>query len=159
MLIADLEEKLQDILTTATVESENKGLQLNATKTECMVISKQSDIPVCKILSKGERIKQIVPLLGLRKNSRCQVRHRNKEKNSFVSRQIHQDEVLLHQQKYQNLHQNQHSESLRPILLHGHECWTLTKDVERRLEAAEMRHIRKIISIPRSEITKGPYSK
>ena len=42
MLIADSEEKLQNILTIVTVESENKGLQLNAKKTECMVISKQT---------------------------------------------------------------------------------------------------------------------
>ena len=48
VLIADSEEKLQNILTTVAVESENKGLQLNAKKTECMVISKQSDIPVSK---------------------------------------------------------------------------------------------------------------
>ena len=58
MLIADSEEKLQNILTTVTIESENKGLQLNAKKTECMVISKQSEVPVCNILWKGERIKQ-----------------------------------------------------------------------------------------------------
>ena len=73
VLIADSEEKLQNILTTVTVESENKGLQLNAKKTKCMVISKQSDISVCNILCKGESIKQ----LG-------KMRHRNKEKNSFV---------------------------------------------------------------------------
>ena len=59
VLIAYSEEKLQNILTTVTVESENKVLQLNAKKTECMVISKQSDIPVCNILCKGERIKQV----------------------------------------------------------------------------------------------------
>ena len=43
VLIADLEEKLQNILRKVTVESEKKGLQLNAKKTECMVISKQSE--------------------------------------------------------------------------------------------------------------------
>ena len=46
VLIAKSEEKLQNILTTVTAESENKGLQVNAKKTECMVISKQSDIAV-----------------------------------------------------------------------------------------------------------------
>ena len=56
VLIAGSEEKLQNVFTTATIESENKGLQLNANKTECMVISKQSDISVCNILCKGERI-------------------------------------------------------------------------------------------------------
>ena len=59
VLIVDSEEKLQNILITVTVESGNKGLQPNAKKTECMVISKQSDIPVCNILCKGERIKQV----------------------------------------------------------------------------------------------------
>ena len=81
VLIADLEENLQNILTTVTVKSESKGLQLNAKKTECMVIWKQSDIPVCNILCKGERIKQI---LGLHNNSRHQMPNINKEKNSFV---------------------------------------------------------------------------
>ena len=57
--IADSEEKLQNILTTVTVEIENKGLQLNANKTESLVISKQSVISVCNILCKGERIKQV----------------------------------------------------------------------------------------------------
>ena len=46
VLIADSEEKLQNILTTVTAESENQGLQVNAKKTECMVISKQLDIAV-----------------------------------------------------------------------------------------------------------------
>ena len=57
VLIADSEEKLQNILSTVTFESENKGLQLNAKKTECMAISKQLDMPVCNILCKGERKK------------------------------------------------------------------------------------------------------
>ena len=58
VLIADSVEKLQNILTIVTVESENKGLQVNGKKTKCMVSSKQSDIPVCKIFCKGQKIKQ-----------------------------------------------------------------------------------------------------
>ena len=56
VLIADSEEKLQNILTTVTVESKKR------TSTECkedsVVISKQSDVTVCNIRCKGERIKQ-----------------------------------------------------------------------------------------------------
>ena len=40
VLIADSKEKLQNILTTVTIESENKGLQLNVKKTECLIIFK-----------------------------------------------------------------------------------------------------------------------
>ena len=36
-------------------------------------------------------------------------------------------------------------------LLRGCECWTLTKDLERRLEAAEMWYIRRIIRISSTE--------
>ena len=43
VLIADSVEKSLNILTTVSVESENKGLQLNAKKTECMVISKKPE--------------------------------------------------------------------------------------------------------------------
>ena len=46
VLIADSEENLQTVLTTATVKSIEKGLQLNGKKTECMVISKQANIPI-----------------------------------------------------------------------------------------------------------------
>ena len=57
VLIADSEEKLQNILTTVTVESENKGLQLNEKKTDCMIISTQSDVPICNFICKDERTK------------------------------------------------------------------------------------------------------
>ena len=53
VLIANSGVKLQNILTLIAIESEIR-LQLNATKTECMVISKQSDIPVCNIFAKGK---------------------------------------------------------------------------------------------------------
>ena len=151
MLIADSEEKLQTILTTVTVESENKGLQLDAKKTECMVISKQSDCSVSNILCKGERIKQVATFkyLGFTivPDARCDTEI--KKRLALSTSKVH-----LHQQKYQNLHQNQHSESLHnvwSIFLHGCECWTLTKDLERRLEAAEMWYIGRIMRISWTE--------
>ena len=59
VLVADSEEKLHTILTTVTEESEKLGLQLNAKKTECMVISKKAVIPKCNIACKGDKIKQV----------------------------------------------------------------------------------------------------
>ena len=58
MLIADSEARLQNILAVVTIESEDKGLQLNAKKTKYMFISKLSDILVCNILCKGKGIKR-----------------------------------------------------------------------------------------------------
>ena len=47
------------------------------------------------------------------------------------------------------------------VLLYGCECWTLTKDLERRLEAAEMWYIRRImrISWTKKKSNEDPYSK
>ena len=59
MLITDSKEKLYNILTTVTIESDNEGLQLDAMKIENSVIFKLSAISVCNILCKGERIIQI----------------------------------------------------------------------------------------------------
>ena len=59
VLIADSEEKLQDSIITVTKDSENKGLQLNAKKTECMVISKWPDTPICNVSYKGQRLQQV----------------------------------------------------------------------------------------------------
>ena len=40
---------------------------------------------------------------------------------------------------------------IKSTLLYGCECWTLTKDLERRPEAAEMWYIRRIMRISRTE--------
>ena len=53
VLITDSEEKPQVIIITVTKENENKDFQLNATKTECMVISKRANTPVCNVSCKG----------------------------------------------------------------------------------------------------------
>ena len=133
VLIADSEEKLQNILTTVAVESENKGLPLNANKTKCMVISKQSDIPVCNILCKGERIKQVnsFKYLGvtITPDARCKtvIKKRialskdtfTKMKSIFTNRNI----------KVYTKINNRKPTYLWSILLYVCECWTLTKDL------------------------------
>ena len=147
VLIADSEEKLQNILSTVTIESENKELQLNAKKTECMVISKQPDTPVCNISCKGERIKQVSTFkyLGftITPDARCdtEIKKRialskdtfTKMKSIFTNRNISLSTKVNTLKAY-----------VWSILLYGCECWTLTKDHERRLEAAEMWYIRRI---------------
>ena len=150
VLIADSEEKLQNILTTVTVENENKGLQLNAKRTECMIISKQSGISVYNILCKGERIKQVdtFKYLGftITQNARCDTEMKKrialskdtftKMKSIFTNRNIKVYTKINTLKAY-----------IWSILLYGCECWTLTKDLARRLEAAEMWYIRRVMRI------------
>ena len=62
--------------------------------------------------------------------------HRNKEKNNFVQRHIHQAEVHLRQQDYQNLHQNQDSQSLQ--MVHP-SAWIWMLDTDKRPRIVERR--------------------
>lgn len=154
VLIADSVEKLQEILTTVARESENKGLQLNAKKTECMAISKQKDQPICSILCNGEQIKQVESFkyLGftITPDARCDVEIRkriamskdtfNKMKSIFTNRNIGLGTKIRALKAY-----------VWSTLLYGSECWTLTKESERRLEAAEMWYIRRILKISWTE--------
>ena len=105
---------------------------MNAKKTECMVISKQPDIHVCNMLCKGERIKQVgaFKYLGftITPDARCNTEIKKRiplSKDTFTKMKSN-----LHQQKYQNLHQNQHSESL--YMVHP-SAWMWMLDTDKRL--------------------------
>ena len=95
VLIADLIEKLQNILTTVTIESQNERLQMNANKTESKTVRKQ---------------RGTFKYLGLTKtpDARCDI---EMKKGLALSKDT-LDELCFHQQKSQNLHQNQNSETL-----------------------------------------------
>ena len=79
VLIADTEDQLQRTLKIVAEESEAKGLELKAKKTECMVISKKQEVPTCNISCKEENIKQVTQFkyLGfmLTPDARCSVQN------------------------------------------------------------------------------------
>ena len=136
VLIADSEEKLQDIIIIVTKESENKGLQLNAKKTECMVISKQPDTPICNVSCKGQRIQvNTFKYLGftITPDAKCtfEIKKRialskdtfTKMKTIFTNRNIKLNTKFVTMKAY-----------VWSVLLYGSECWMLTKDLERNLK-------------------------
>ena len=154
VLIADSEDKLQRILSTAAEESERKGLQLNAKKTECMVVSKKNAIPKCNITCKGENIKQVdtFKYLGCTITPDGKSEHEIKKrigiakstfssmKCIFTNKGIRLDIKIKTMKAY-----------IWSILLYGCECWTLTKDTQRRLEAVEIWFIRRIMRVSWTE--------
>ena len=154
VLIADSEEKLQDILQTVAEESENKGLQLDAKKTECMVISKKPYTPTSNLICKGEKIKQVdsFKYLGftITPNAKCdtEIKKRiaiakdtfSKMKTVFTNRNISLPTKFNTLRTY-----------VWSVLIYGCECWTLTPELERRLEAAEMWFVRRIMKISWTE--------
>ena len=118
-------------MTTVTEESEKKGLQLNAKKTECMVVSKKNDIPKSNITCNGENIKQVdtFKYLGctitpdgrsvheIKKRIGISKATFNNMKCIFTNRNIHLATKIRTLKTY-----------ICSILLYGCECWTLTKD-------------------------------
>ena len=123
-------------------------------KTECMVILKQSDIPVSNILCKVEIIKQIgtSAYLGfkLTPGARC---------DTEIKKRIALSEETFTKMNSistnSNIRMYTKTNSLKSyiwsILLHGCECWTLTKELGRRRDATEMRYIRRIMRISLAE--------
>ena len=154
VLIADSEQKLQSLLTTASVKSEERGLQLNAKKTECMVVSKNPNAPTCKISCNGVDIKQVKTFKYLGCNitqdarSDCEIKKRIamakdtfcKMKTIFTNRNINIFTKIETLRAY-----------VWSILLYGCESWTLSKNTEKKLEATEMWFIRRMLRISWTE--------
>ena len=149
-LIAGSQEDLQKLLNTVVAESERMGLSLNVKKTECMVVSKKSVIPICKIKSQGEEIKQVEKFkyLGyvLTSDGRCDTEIKKRiaiAKDSFSkmkpilsNRNITMDTKLRVLKAY-----------VWSTLLYGCESWTISESVNKKLEAAEMWFLRRMLRI------------
>ena len=149
-LIAGSQEDLQKLLNTVVAESERMGLSLNVKKTECMVVSKKSVIPICKIKSQGEEIKQVEKFkyLGyvLTSDGRCDTEIKKRiaiAKDSFSKMKpilsnlnITMDTKLRLLKAY-----------VWSTLLYGCESWTISESVNKKLEAAEMWFLRRMLRI------------
>ena len=148
VLIADSEENLKTILTTVTEESEKLGLQLNAKKTECMVISTKA--VKCNTVCKGDKIKQVNTfkylVCTITPDGKC---------DTEIKKRIEQSKITFNNMKClftdNRISLTTKIRVMRAyvwfVLLYGCECWTLTKDTEKRLEAIEMWFIRGITKI------------
>ena len=132
MSIAYSEEKLQNILTIATIES--------VKKTKCMVISKQSGILVCNfLLCKVERIKQgTFKYLGFTITPEARCCTEIKKRKALSEDKFTKMKSIFTNRNIRIYTQINTQKALWFISLHGCECWTRTKDLEGRLEAAEM---------------------
>ena len=128
VLIANSENELQSLLDTVADESYKMGLELNAAKTECMVISKKERTPTCNISCKGVNIQQTnqFKYLGfcITSEARCDIEIRKRiaiAKDTFnkMSPILKNRNILMHTE----------IRTLKiyvwPILLYGCECGTI----------------------------------
>ena len=141
MLIAGSESELQALLDTVAEESSKMGLELNAKKTECMVISKKGQIPTCNSSCKGEKIKQThqYKYLGflITSDARCDIEI--KKRIAIAKEAFNRMNPIL---KNRNISMSTKMRTLKTyvwsVLLYGCECWTISANIKKKLEATEM---------------------
>ena len=154
VLIADSEQKLQDLVDAANAASEEKGLKINKSKTECMTITKGSEPVACAIHVNQHQIKQVdeFEYLGsiLTDDAKCKreiVRRIGIAKTAF--------------RRMTRIVTNRHLRIATRVkviktyiwstLLYGCESWTLTQESRKRLEAMEMWCWRRMLKISWTE--------
>ena len=153
-LIASSEKELQSLLDIVVAESERKGLYLNVKKTECMVVSKKPVNPTCNLKSKGEKIKQVYRFkyLGyiITSDGRCDTEIKRRiamAKDSFSKMSpIFKNHNISMITKFRVL-----KAYVWSILLYGCESWTIGEQMKKKLEAAEMWFIRRMLRISWTE--------
>ena len=140
ILLAESEEDLQKLLDVVVVESERKGLNLNCKKTECLVISK-TESSRCILKVNDRVIKQTFSFnyLGsiITEDARCvnEVKRRISVAKSTFSTS---NNILRHRSLSMKVRFRVLDCYVYPVLMYGSEAWSITSDIERRLESCEM---------------------
>lgn len=151
-LIADTQEKLQDITSRVYNSSKRMGLKINVEKTKTMVIGKRhEDLQIRTENGILEQVTRFVYLGGLiTEDGRCEedIKRRiglactafGKLGKMWKAKNI---SIRTKMKLYHTL--------VEPVLLYGSECWCLRKEDEQRLLVAEMSWLRRIIGRSRRE--------
>ena len=154
VLIADSEEKLQRLLETVNEASEDKGLSINVAKTECMVITKGQEQIRCNLNIGNKRIEQVNQFCYLGSwitsdaRSVSDIRRRIGEAKRAFNRM---KGLLSNRNISVKCRKRMVKTFVWPILMYGCEAWTISKTMDRRLEATEMWIWRRVLRISWTE--------
>ncbi|GFR65703.1 endonuclease-reverse transcriptase [Elysia marginata] len=154
VLIAENKDDLQKLLNIVEEESRKKGLELNSKKTEVMVISRKQEPPKCDIFINDAKLKQQDKFKYLA----TIITSDSRNKNEIAARIAHAKTSF---QKMRAVLTNKHISIqtrkrdlqcyIEPILLYGCEAWTISKQMEAKLEATEMWFLRRMLRISWTE--------
>ena len=136
------------------------GLTLNVKKTECMVISKKAIVPLCNLQSRGQQIKLVKKFkyLGYMITSDGKCITEIKKRIATAKDAFQKLSLTL---KNRNISMTTKFRVLKTYvwstLTYGCECWTITSDIEKKIEAAEMWFIRRMLRISWAEKKRSEY--
>ncbi|GFO49889.1 RNA-directed DNA polymerase from mobile element jockey [Plakobranchus ocellatus] len=151
VLIAENKEDLQKLLNIVEEESRKKGLKLNSKKTEVIVTSRKQESPKCDIFINKVKLKQTEKFkyLGTIISS-------DGKTNREISARTAQAKINF--QKMKTILTNKHISIetrkralpcyIEPVLMYGCEAWTISKQIQNKLEATEMWFLRRMLRIP-----------
>jgi len=151
ILIADDVEKLQRLLDEVVEESERFGLKINEKKTFCMVMTKIKEPPLFKLHIKGKVVQQVdkFSFLGSLITSDGKSEQEIKKRIAMAKTSFQRMKSIL---TSRSINIGTRTRILKcyiwSTMLYGCETWTISKVMERRLEAAEMWFIRRMLRIP-----------
>ncbi|GFO09658.1 endonuclease-reverse transcriptase, partial [Plakobranchus ocellatus] len=151
VLIAENKEDLQKLLNIIEEESRKKGLELNSKKTEVMVINCKQESPKCDIFINEVKLKQTEKFKYL-----GTIISNDGKTNREISARTAQAKINF--QKMKTILTNKHISIkmrkralqcyIEPVLMYGCEAWTISKQIQNKLEATEMWFLRRMLRIP-----------
>lgn len=150
VLIATTEEQLQALLDQVVEASAEMGLTINCDKTKSMVVSKLAEKPHCYLRIGNDHIeeKESFNYLGslLTTDVRCK---KEVKKRIAVAKLKFQDlrSIFVNRNLSMPLKIRLLKCYIWSILTYGCEAWTLTADLEKNLEAAEMWFLRRMLKV------------
>ena len=148
VLIATSEEQLQVLVDKVVLESAKKGLCVNTKKTECMVVTKKRDIPTCNFWVHTTEIKQVnwFSYLGSLITADSRSDKEIKRRIAMSRETFSKLKQILCNPKITIPTRLRVLECfLLPILKYGCETWTVSTEMEKRINAVEMWFLRRIL--------------
>ena len=141
VLIAASVEQLQELVSAVNAASEEKGLKINREKTECMVVTKRSESLDCPIRIQQELVKKVdqFTYLGsvITADARCDTEIKKRigiAKTAFRK----MSSMLTNRRISIDTRKRAVKTYVWSTLLYGCEAWTVSREMEGRLEAVEM---------------------
>ena len=150
LVIAESLEQLQALMEVLKDESLEKGLEINIKKTETMVISKKKEVPECKVVLDGKELKQVKSFkyLGstITEDGKCRndiIKRIHIAKSNFSTLKP----ILTNGKISKRTRINLIRTYVWSSLLYGAESWTIDKEMEKKISAAEMWFYRRMLKV------------
>ncbi|GFN79417.1 RNA-directed DNA polymerase from mobile element jockey [Plakobranchus ocellatus] len=150
VLIAENKEDLQKLIDIAATESKRMGLELNNKKTEVMVISRKPNLNA-DLFVDGTKLKQrdsfryLGTIITQDGKSHTEIKARIAQAKTNFQKM----KPLLTNNKITITTRKRALPCyIEPILMYGCEAWTITKEIQKKIEAAEMWFFRRMLRVP-----------